>query len=57
MLSDWGLDCETRCGGTPDDEFRCECAVCGGVFYSQSPGVVCGRCDYLNGLEELEDCR
>lgn len=36
------------------DGFDCVCQVCRCVFESWTPDLVCGHCDYLNGLEEDE---
>lgn len=35
--------------------FDCVCVECGEVFFSPTPDSVCGRCDYLNGLDDEDD--
>lgn len=35
----------------------CVCHFCGDVFRPDTPALVCGHCDYFNGLDDWEDDR
>ena len=40
---DYGIDCETFCGGTPDDELPSPCVNCGKFEHSPAETEKCNR--------------